>query len=117
MEIGAGQNQVFLEEAPQPSCGCMGAPTDCPGASVKDIAGHLLGWAEAIVSPRVMMAQTEAALPIRKECPTLVDAQNQIQVEALEAVGAQTGAGASRWRCHGSSNSAGGGVALKPIPF
>ncbi|MDQ4025653.1 MAG: maleylpyruvate isomerase N-terminal domain-containing protein, partial [Actinomycetota bacterium] len=61
------------------------AVTACDPWTVKDVAAHLLGWAEAVCSPRAMAAQTRAALRRRKRFANLLDAQNDAQVEAGRA--------------------------------
>jgi uncharacterized protein (TIGR03083 family) len=56
--------------------------TDCVGWSVHDVAAHLLGWAEAIVSPPKFVRQFVAARPLAKEKGNIVEAANYLQVEA-----------------------------------
>ena len=53
----------------------------CDPWTPKDIAAHLLGWAEALTSPRELGSQTTRALRLMKEYGNVVDAQNGIQVE------------------------------------
>jgi uncharacterized protein (TIGR03083 family) len=55
--------------------------TSCDPWTVKDMAAHLLGWADALCSPRALTAQTRAALRRRKRFGNLLDAQNDAQVE------------------------------------
>ena len=57
------------------------APTVCVGWTVKDISAHLLGWAEAIVSPRELLAQLRKTRARAQEFGNSVDAQNQVQVD------------------------------------
>ena len=58
------------------------AQTDCELWRVRDMVAHLVGWSEALVSPREMGAQGIAALKRRGELGNIVDAQNQVQVDA-----------------------------------
>lgn len=62
------------------------AATDCELWRVRDMTAHLLGWSEALVSPKEMAAQGLAALRQRKELGNIVDAQNQVQVDARRDV-------------------------------
>jgi uncharacterized protein (TIGR03083 family) len=59
--------------------------TSCDPWTVKDIAAHLLGWADAICSPRAMAAQARLAFARRKRLGGIVDAQNDVQVEAARS--------------------------------
>lgn len=61
------------------------AVTSCDPWTVKDIAAHLLGWADAITSPRAMASQARQALSRRKRVGGIVDAQNDFQVEAARS--------------------------------
>jgi uncharacterized protein (TIGR03083 family) len=58
------------------------AVTVCDPWTVKDVAAHLLSWAEALCSPREMASQTRSALRRRKRFDNLLDAHNDGQVEA-----------------------------------
>ena len=58
------------------------AVTPCDPWTVKDVAAHLLAWADALCSPRQMAAQARAALRRRKRFANLLDAHNDAQVEA-----------------------------------
>lgn len=60
--------------------------TSCDPWTVKDVAAHLLGWAEALCSPREMAAQARGALRRRKRFENLLDAQNDVQVEAARSM-------------------------------
>jgi uncharacterized protein (TIGR03083 family) len=57
------------------------AITPCDPWTVKDMSAHLLGWADALCSPRAMASQARAALQRRKRFGNLLDAQNDAQVE------------------------------------
>ncbi|MDQ3916805.1 MAG: maleylpyruvate isomerase family mycothiol-dependent enzyme [Actinomycetota bacterium] len=61
------------------------AVTACDPWTVKDVAAHLLGWADALCSPRALASQTRAALRRRARFGNLLDAQNDAQVEAGRA--------------------------------
>lgn len=62
------------------------AATACDPWTVKDMAAHLLGWAEALCSPRELASQTRAAVKRRKGFGSLLDAQNDVQVENARAM-------------------------------
>ncbi|MFN2588378.1 MAG: maleylpyruvate isomerase family mycothiol-dependent enzyme [Actinomycetota bacterium] len=62
------------------------AVTACDPWTVKDVAAHLLGWADALCSPAAMREQVRAALRRRKRFANLLDAQNDAQVEAGRAL-------------------------------
>lgn len=55
--------------------------TRCDPWTPKDIAAHVLGWGEALVSPREFVAQAKQALSRMKEFGNITDAQNNVQVE------------------------------------
>ena len=57
------------------------ATTICAPWTVKDIAAHLLGWAEALTSWTEMRSQVARALRRAKEFGNTTDAQNEVQVE------------------------------------
>lgn len=61
------------------------AVTPCDPWTVKDIAAHLVGWADALCSPRALASQSRAALRRRKRFGNLLDATNDAQVEAARA--------------------------------
>jgi uncharacterized protein (TIGR03083 family) len=61
------------------------AVTPCDPWTVKDVVAHLVGWAEALCSPREMTAQARAALARRRRFANLLDAQNDAQVEAARS--------------------------------
>lgn len=56
--------------------------TDCDRWTVRDIVAHVIGWAEAITSPRVFFDQAKLTRSMRKELTQKVDAQNEAQVVA-----------------------------------
>ena len=57
------------------------AVTPCDPWTVKDIAAHLLGWCDALCSPRAMASQGRRALARREGFGNILDAQNDVQVE------------------------------------
>lgn len=61
------------------------AVTACEPWTVKDVVAHLVGWAEALCSPREMTAQARAALARRRRFANILDAQNDAQVEAARS--------------------------------
>lgn len=60
--------------------------TDCAPWTPRDIAAHLLAWAEAVLSPKEMFGQMGRAFKIRKEWASIVDAQNEIQVRERKSL-------------------------------
>lgn len=64
------------------SPGEWNAVTACDPWTVKDVAAHLLGWCDALCSPRAMASQARAGLRRRKRFDNLLDAHNDGQVEA-----------------------------------
>ena len=82
MDIAVEQNEALLRDLRALERTDWEKPTDCTGWSVRDITAHLLGWAEALTNPREATSQTIRAVRRRKGFPSLVDAQNEIQVEA-----------------------------------
>ncbi|HEX2296579.1 MAG TPA: maleylpyruvate isomerase family mycothiol-dependent enzyme [Actinomycetota bacterium] len=62
------------------------AVTPCDPWTVKDVAAHLLGWCDALCSPRAFGVQARAALARRKRFGNLLDAHNDAQVELARDV-------------------------------
>lgn len=58
------------------------AVTPCDPWTVKDVAAHLVGWCDALCSPRAMATQARAGLRRRKRFGSILDAHNDGQVEA-----------------------------------
>lgn len=56
--------------------------SDCTGWSVHDVGAHLLGWAEAVLSPPAFVRQVLESQRLRKEKGNFTDAANHIQVES-----------------------------------
>ena len=65
------------------------AVTACDPWTVKDVAVHLLGWADALCSPRALATQTRAALSRRGLFGSLLDAQNDAQGDLGRSTPAQ----------------------------
>ena len=82
MVIAREQNDALLRDLRALERTDWERPTDCTGWSVRDIVAHLLGWAEALTDVREATRQTVRAARRRKSFPSLVDAQNEVQVEA-----------------------------------
>jgi uncharacterized protein (TIGR03083 family) len=80
--LAESQNRAFLHTLYSLDDAQWAAPTDCEGWSVKDIAGHILGWAEALVSFKETRNQVGQAMRRRKELGNILDAQNQVQADA-----------------------------------
>ena len=57
-------------------------PTDCELWSVHDQVAHLVGWNEALISFRELLGQFRTAMSRTKELGNIIDAQNQVQVDA-----------------------------------
>jgi uncharacterized protein (TIGR03083 family) len=57
-------------------------PTDCDRWTVRDVVAHVLGWAEALTSPKVYLDQAKLTRTMRKELGRKIDAQNEAQVVA-----------------------------------
>jgi uncharacterized protein (TIGR03083 family) len=57
------------------------APTDCDRWRVRDIVAHMMGWAEAIISPPEMIRQARAARKRKAELGGSLNAQNEVQVD------------------------------------
>lgn len=68
----------FLEQL---TPGEWDAVTPCDPWTVKDVAAHLLGWCDALCSPRAMASQARSAIARRDRFENLLDAQNDAQVE------------------------------------
>lgn len=62
------------------------AVTACDPWTSKDIAAHLLGWCDALCSPRAMASQGRRAIARREGFGNLLDATNDVQVEIGRAM-------------------------------
>lgn len=83
MALATSQNDGLLSDLKKLAPADWERPTDCVGWSVRDIVAHVLGWAEAMTSVREGMRQTIGAVRRRKDFSSLVDAQNEVQVEGF----------------------------------
>ncbi|MDQ3646715.1 MAG: maleylpyruvate isomerase family mycothiol-dependent enzyme [Actinomycetota bacterium] len=79
--LAADLNERFLSMLGGLTPQQWGAVTACDPWTVKDIAAHLLGWAEALSSVREMRSQVARGFRRSKEYGNPYDAQNQVQVE------------------------------------
>jgi uncharacterized protein (TIGR03083 family) len=81
LRIGAYQNEQMLRLLKTLEPEEWNAPTDCDRWTVKDIVGHLIGWAECFASFKEFRHQFAASIKRRKELGNPVNAQNEQQVE------------------------------------
>lgn len=58
------------------------SPTDCDLWSVRDHIAHQVGWHEAVLSFPELMRQFGGAVRRTRELGNVIDAQNQVQVDA-----------------------------------
>jgi uncharacterized protein (TIGR03083 family) len=87
--LAESQNRAFLDTLYPLDDAQWGAPTDCEGWTVKDIASHVLGWAEVLVSFKEARVQVGGAFRRRKELGDILDAQNQVQADAGRRISTQ----------------------------
>jgi uncharacterized protein (TIGR03083 family) len=80
--LAESQNRALLHTLYSLDDANWSAPTDCERWSVKDIAAHILGWAECLVSLKETRRQVGQAFRRRKELGNILDAQNQVQADA-----------------------------------
>jgi uncharacterized protein (TIGR03083 family) len=81
IEIAESINDSFLKLVRDLDSADWDRSTECEGWTVKDIVAHVLGFAEAFTSFGEQRHQIAAALRRRKEFGSLLDAQNQVQVD------------------------------------
>lgn len=80
--LAAAENEAFLALLRDVRADEAGAPTACAPWTVRDVAAHILGWAEAVSSPREFLRQGRAALGRRRAYDgNIIHAQNAVQVE------------------------------------
>lgn len=79
IELAAAENAAFIAELKALPPVAWDGITDCDPWTVKDVAAHVLGWAEAAMSWREFRHQMAAALRGWRSNP--VHAQNALQVE------------------------------------
>ncbi|HWC13638.1 MAG TPA: maleylpyruvate isomerase family mycothiol-dependent enzyme [Actinomycetota bacterium] len=61
--------------------------TDCAPWTVKDVAAHVLAWAESIPSPKTFLSESVVGFKQRRDFGgNMIDAQNQHQVDKLAAL-------------------------------
>ena len=82
MELGDAQMKSLISELRDLSDDDWLKPTDCERWAVRDVVAHILGWAEAVASPREMVRLSKAARKVRDELNVKLDAQNEAQVIA-----------------------------------
>lgn len=81
VRLMSAQNQAFLKTLKGLSSEQWTAKTDCAPWTVKDIAAHVTGWAEAFNSVGEFRHQLVMGLKRRNELGNLTDAVNQTQVD------------------------------------
>ena len=60
------------------------SPSDCEGWAMRDVAAHLLGWGEALISPPEFARQFKAGRALAKEMHGLLHGVNRYQVESRQ---------------------------------
>lgn len=86
MALARSQNDAFLSLLRELSPEEWSMITDCAPWTVRDIAAHVLGWAEAVLSPKELYRQMKGSVQTRKEWANIVDAQNGVQVRDRKAL-------------------------------
>lgn len=81
MRIAANENELFAKLLHGLDGREWELPTDCELWTVRDIVAHMIGWGEALTSPREGVHQFVAARRRRREFGMVTDAQNQVQVD------------------------------------
>ena len=82
MTLAEAQQKALLRELEALSPQDWERPTDCERWAVRDIVAHVVGWAEALTSPREMLRLSKDTRSVRKELDAKLDAQNEAQVIA-----------------------------------
>lgn len=80
MALAAAQQGALIRELEALSPEDWEKPTDCERWAVRDIVAHVIGWAEALTSPRSFLDMSREARRLRKELDVKLDAQNEAQV-------------------------------------
>ena len=80
-ELAAAENAAFIAELAALAPDAWNGSTDCDPWTAKDIASHVLGWAEAGMSWREFRHQMAGAVKGRRVHGNPVHAQNQLQVD------------------------------------
>ena len=78
-----GAFATFLDQLDDPE---WQAVTRCDPWTVKDIAGHLLGWNAAFTSVSELRKQIAGAFRYRKRFGNMTDAQNETQVDLARSL-------------------------------
>ncbi len=81
LRLMSAQNQALLGVLRGLTPEQWDARTDCQPWTVKDIAAHVLGWAEAFTSFKEFRRQLVGGMRRRRELGNLTDAVNQVQVD------------------------------------
>ncbi|MDQ4144675.1 MAG: maleylpyruvate isomerase family mycothiol-dependent enzyme [Actinomycetota bacterium] len=82
MELARGQMDALIKQLKELDPQDWEKPTDCDRWAVRDIVAHVVGWAEALPSPKEMMRLSKGTRAVRKELGAKLDAQNEAQVIA-----------------------------------
>lgn len=87
LELGKAVDRSLLETLGSLTDEQWAAPTECPPWTVKDMVAHLIGWAEATVSPIELMRQTIGGFKTKKaHAGVWLDATNQFQIEGKSSL-------------------------------
>ncbi|MEA2453443.1 MAG: hypothetical protein QOG04_2153 [Actinomycetota bacterium] len=82
LKLGEEVDKSFLETLRSLSEEEWAAPTECSPWTVKDMMAHILGWAEATMSPRELTRQTIAGFKTKgAHGGVWLDATNQSQID------------------------------------
>lgn len=81
IELGGDVNRSMIAMLSSLDAKEWDLPTDCEGWTVKDIAAHLLGWAEALTSVKELGHQSAAAVRGARRHGNILHAQNAVQVD------------------------------------
>lgn len=88
MEIADAQARALLDLLRSLAPEDWGRVTVCDPWTVKDMAAHLLAWAEATLSPRELVHQFVTSISERKRFDGIIlHAQNDVQVRERAALG------------------------------
>lgn len=83
LELGKEIDRSLFETLGSLTDEAWSTPTECPPWTVKDVMAHLLGWAEAVVSPGQLARQASAGWKTRgSHAGNWLDATNQFQVDS-----------------------------------
>lgn len=83
VELAATQSNRFIGLLRSLSDAEWDGPSGCEGWAVRDVAAHVLGWAEALTSPPAYLRQILGGRKVRaRDGSSPLDAQNAYQVES-----------------------------------